>query len=126
MPPIGTQAERRLCLVTPEPESRRAPLRATGTDQASSRPLRDLSMSAPGTQFPWTPIGTRWLSLTREIRAENANLDAVRGQRQALDLKVSNLRPDHVDPDLLDEQVRATLNLAAPDEIVIMQPATPH
>jgi cell division protein FtsB len=68
----------------------------------------------------------RWLSLTPEIRAENANLEAVRRQRQALDLKVSNLRPDHVDPDLLDEQVRATLNLVAPDEIVIMQPATPH
>ena len=68
----------------------------------------------------------RWLSLTREIRAENANLEAVRGQHQALDLRVSNLKPDHVDPDLLDEQVRATLNLVAPDEIVIMQPATPH
>jgi cell division protein FtsB len=68
----------------------------------------------------------RWLSLTREIRAENANLESVRGQRQALDLRVSNLKPDHVDPDLLDEQVRATLNLVAPDEIVIMQPATSH
>jgi cell division protein FtsB len=68
----------------------------------------------------------RWLSLTREMRAENANLEAVRGQRQVLDLRVSNLKPDHVDPDLLDEQVRATLNLVAPDEIVIMQPATPH
>jgi len=66
------------------------------------------------------------LSLTREIRAESANLEATRGQRQALDLRVSNLKPDHVDPDLLDEQVRATLNLVAPDEIVIMQPATPH
>ena len=68
----------------------------------------------------------RWLSLTREIRAVNANLEAIRGQRQALDLRVSNLKPDHVDPDLLDEQVRATLNLVAPDEIVIMQPAPPH
>jgi len=67
----------------------------------------------------------RWLSLTPQIRAENANLEAARRQRQALDVKVSNLRPDHVDPDLLDEQVRATLNLVAPDEIVIMQP-TPH
>ena len=67
----------------------------------------------------------RWLSLTREIRAESAHLEAARGQRQALDLRVSNLKPDHVDPDLLDEQVRATLNLVAPDEIVIMQP-TPH
>jgi cell division protein FtsB len=64
----------------------------------------------------------RWLSLTREIRAENANLEAVRAQRRALDLKVSDLKPNHLDPDLLDERVRATLNLVAPDEIVIMQP----
>ena len=65
-----------------------------------------------------------WLTLTREIRAENANLEAVRAQRQALDLRVSELKPDHLDPDLLDERVRATLNLVAPDEIVIMQPTT--
>ena len=66
----------------------------------------------------------RWLSLTREIRAANANLEAVRAQREELDLKVSELKPDHLDPDLLDERVRATLNLVAPDEIVIMQPTT--
>jgi cell division protein FtsB len=66
----------------------------------------------------------RWLSLTREIRAENANLEAVRAQRKALDVRVSDLKPNHLDPDLLDERVRATLNLVAPDEIVIMQPAT--
>ena len=66
----------------------------------------------------------RWSSLTREIRAENANLEAVRAQREALDLRVSDLKPDHLDPDLLDERVRATLNLVAPDEIVIMQPTT--
>jgi len=65
-----------------------------------------------------------WLQLTREIRAENAKLEAVRAQRQALDLKISNLKPDHLDPDLLDERVRATLNLVAPGETVIMQPAT--
>ena len=65
-----------------------------------------------------------WLRLTREIRAENANLEAVRVQRKALDLKVSNLKPDHLDPDLLDERIRAVLNLVAPDEIVIMEPAT--
>jgi cell division protein FtsB len=67
-----------------------------------------------------------WVRLTREIREENAKLEEVRAQRAALDLKVSNLRPEHIDPDLLDEQVRATLNLVAPNEIVIMQPATPR
>jgi cell division protein FtsB len=64
-----------------------------------------------------------WLLLTREIRTANANLEAVRAQRAALDLKASNLRPEHVDPDLLDERVRATLNFVSPDDIVIMQPA---
>jgi cell division protein FtsB len=64
-----------------------------------------------------------WLSLNREIRASAARLDAVRAQRAALDLRVSNLRPEHIDPDLLDERIRATLNLVSPDDVVIMQPA---
>jgi cell division protein FtsB len=63
-----------------------------------------------------------WLRLNQEVRAASANLEALRVQRAALDLKVSNSRPDHVDPDLLDERIRATLNLVAPDDIVIMQP----
>lgn len=67
-----------------------------------------------------------WLRLNREIRTATANLDTVRAQRAALDLKVSELRPDHVDPDLLDERIRATLNLASPDDIVIIKPATGH
>jgi cell division protein FtsB len=64
-----------------------------------------------------------WLRLNREIHTATANLEAVRAQRAALDLRVSNLRPEHVDPDLLDERIRATLNLVSPDDIVIMQPA---
>ncbi len=63
-----------------------------------------------------------WVHLNQEVRTASANLEAVRAQRTALDLKVSNFRPDHVDPDLLDERIRATLNLVAPDDIVIMQP----
>jgi cell division protein FtsB len=64
-----------------------------------------------------------WLNLNREIRTVAANLETLRAQRAALDLKVSNLRPEHVDPDLLDERIRATLNLVSPEDIVIMQPA---
>ena len=64
-----------------------------------------------------------WLRLNREIRTATANLEAVRAQRAALEFRVSNLRPEHVDPDLLDERIRATLNLVSPDDIVIMQPA---
>ena len=64
-----------------------------------------------------------WLRLNGEIRTATANLEAVRAQRAALEVKVSNLRPEHVDPDLLDERIRATLNLVSPDDIVVMQPA---
>ncbi len=65
-----------------------------------------------------------WLRLNREIRTATANLEAVRAQRTAMELKVSSLRPEHVDPDLLDERIRATLNLVSPDDVVIMQPTT--
>ena len=65
-----------------------------------------------------------WLRLNGEIRTATANLEAVRAQRAALEVKVSNLRPEHVDPDLLDERIRATLNLVSPDDIVLMQSTT--
>jgi cell division protein FtsB len=65
-----------------------------------------------------------WFRLNQEIRTATANLEAVRAQRAALDLTVSNFRPDHVDPDLLDARTRATLNLVSPEDIVIMQAPT--
>jgi cell division protein FtsB len=65
-----------------------------------------------------------WLQLTRALQAENDKLAGLRAEHAALDLKVKNLTPDHLDPDLLDERVRGTLNLAAPNEIVIIPP--PH
>jgi cell division protein FtsB len=64
-----------------------------------------------------------WTRLTEQIRVENASLAALRAERAALKLKVTNLSPGHIDPDLLDERVRATLNLVAPNELVIMRPS---
>ena len=64
-----------------------------------------------------------WTRLNPAVRAEESHLDALRAERAALELKVSDLTPDHLDPDLLDERVRATLNLVAPNELVIMRPA---
>ena len=65
-----------------------------------------------------------WFRLNQEIRTATADLEATRAQRAALDLKVSNLRPEHIDPDLLDERIRATLNLVSPDDIVVMHSTT--
>jgi cell division protein FtsB len=67
-----------------------------------------------------------WIRVTRQINAENSRLDTLRTERKALELRVSELSPNHLDPDLLDERVRETLNLVAPNEIVIMKtPSAP-
>ena len=64
-----------------------------------------------------------WVRLTQELRVAKENLAAVSAQRTELEHRVSHMRPDHVDPDLLDAQVRRTLDLVRPDEIIIMTPA---
>jgi cell division protein FtsB len=64
-----------------------------------------------------------WRRLAAEIRGQDARLAALQAERKALARKVSDLSPDHLDPDLLDERVRASLNLVAPNEIVIMRQA---
>ncbi len=63
-----------------------------------------------------------WVRVTQQLAVAQQNLAAVEAERTALDHRVSHLRSDHVDPDLLDAQVRRTLDVARPDEIVIMQP----
>ena len=65
-----------------------------------------------------------WLRLTRAIHEADAQLDALKAERTAIDRRVADMKPDHLDPDLLDERVRASLNLVGPDEVVIMK-ATP-
>ena len=67
-----------------------------------------------------------WLQLTQQLHDAKATLAALDGERQALDHRVGLLRPDHLDPDMLDERARAVLNLAAPDEIVIQRDAAPQ
>jgi cell division protein FtsB len=62
-----------------------------------------------------------WMQLSQQIRDANATLGELRGERQALERRVSLLRPEHLDRDLLDERARATLNYTAPNEIVILR-----
>jgi cell division protein FtsB len=51
---------------------------------------------------------------------------ALQEERKTVDRKVADLTPSHLDRDLLDERVRATLNLVAPNELVIMKEAPAH
>ena len=48
--------------------------------------------------------------------------DAVAAQRDELENRVARLSSASLDPDLLDERVRAMLNYSRQDEVVIMLP----
>src|ERR1051326_5706314 len=67
-----------------------------------------------------------WFRVNQDLRNAKSNLAAIQAERAALDRKVANMRPDHVDPDLLDQEVRSRLDLAAPNEIIVLQPADKH
>ena len=62
-----------------------------------------------------------WMNLTQQIKIAQKNLADSREAREALERRVALLKPDSLDLDLLDERVRATINLALPNEIVISQ-----
>jgi len=62
-----------------------------------------------------------WLSLQNSVDTLEQQLVEVQATRRSLDQQVSLLRPESLDPDLLDERARATLGLAAPNEIVIFK-----
>lgn len=52
-----------------------------------------------------------------------AELAALTASRAALDARVALLRPESLDPDLIEERARQALNLARPSDIVIFRPA---
>ena len=52
-----------------------------------------------------------------QAKAVNQELD---GQRAELEQKVKLLRPDSLDPDMLEERAREVLNYAREDEVVVM------
>jgi cell division protein FtsB len=62
-----------------------------------------------------------WLRLTQEIKVAQGKLGQLDDERTRLDRRANLLRPEHLDRDMLDEQARATLNLAGPNEIVILR-----
>jgi len=70
--------------------------------------------------------GDRGLLAGREIAVQlslaRQTLTATDTERDALAHKVAGLDPMHVDRDLLDQQIRSTLDLVAPNEVVILHP----
>lgn len=59
---------------------------------------------------------------TLDLRAASLQTEfaGVQRDRVRLEHKVGLLRPDSIDPDLLDELARSQLELAAPNELVVL------
>lgn len=62
-----------------------------------------------------------WREIAQQLRIAKDNLAAAEADRDELLHRVSGLEPAHVDPDLLDQQIRSNLDLVAPNEVVIMR-----
>ncbi len=63
-----------------------------------------------------------WLTLNQNVEHTRTVLAMSRAEEQRLAHRVSLLRPDHLDRDMLDERSRTILNLIEADEIIIFAP----
>lgn len=63
------------------------------------------------------------VELDQEIQALNVELARLKVDHTAAEQRVSLLRSDRVDPDMLDEQVRYQLDYADPRELVRILPS---
>lgn len=61
-----------------------------------------------------------YLRLKQQLQAQELQVAEIAATRQALEHRVHLMRPSSVDPDILDEQVRATLGFARADEVIIL------
>jgi cell division protein FtsB len=64
-------------------------------------------------------------NLLAEAAGLEGRLAAVTAERDGLERKVVLLRPDRVDPDLLDELARERLQMAKPSELIVMRKQIP-
>jgi cell division protein FtsB len=66
-----------------------------------------------------------WLQLSRELAESQAVLADLSAERAALEHRVSLLRPESLDPDMLEEQARIMLNFGRPDDRTLLLPPEP-
>jgi cell division protein FtsB len=60
--------------------------------------------------------------LQNQVNAARDTLTSVTKEHDALEHRVHLMRPESLDPDLLDEESRKTLNYSKPNEIIILTP----
>jgi cell division protein FtsB len=62
------------------------------------------------------------MRLQNQVEAAQGKLSHLQQEHDALDHRVHLMRPETLDPDLLDEESRKTLNYSKPNEIIILSP----
>ena len=74
----------------------------------------------------YTVEGERGLLALTRLQAQAAQAELayaeIKAEREALEFKVTSLRPDSLDVDRLDERTRALLNDSQHDELIILLP----
>ncbi len=63
-----------------------------------------------------------WLQLEKELRIAQANVAVLNQEKDQLDHRVNLLRPNSLDPDLLEERARILLNYARDGEMLVLLP----
>jgi cell division protein FtsB len=76
--------------------------------------------------FAWHGLeGPRGFSYHDKINQEAeqlaAQLNEINSMRTKFEQRVALMRPEAVDPDLLDELARSTLEMAAPNELIMLR-----
>jgi cell division protein FtsB len=59
--------------------------------------------------------------LQSDIAVSEGTLNTLVAQRTSIEKQVVKLRPDSIDPDLLDERARVVLNFSRPNDLIIHQ-----
>ena len=66
------------------------------------------------------------LNAMERLEAEERRLDEelarLRAAREQMDKRVALMRPENLDPDIIDERARQALNLAHPHDVVLFLP----
>ena len=64
-----------------------------------------------------------WLQLEKDLRIARANATVLDEEKAQLEHRVNLLRPDSLDPALLEERAREVLNYARDDEMIVLLPS---
>jgi cell division protein FtsB len=64
--------------------------------------------------------GIAWMHLQKQVSAAEKTLAATRHVREDYERRISLLKSEHLDADMLDERARIMAGLVRPDEIILV------